>query len=118
MDQILPTEEDEQSAFVEWLETCGYKFSALPLSTYTKSWKIKTRNKRVGVRAGVPDMIVIVKNRLVFIEMKRIKKGVISDAQKEWIEELKKCVGVLVYVCYGFENAKEVIEKIKQKIGT
>jgi hypothetical protein len=105
------TEQQEQELLVEWLETRGYKFSALPLSTYTKSWAIKMRNKKMGVRAGVPDLMVIVKNQLIFIEMKREKRSVTSDFQKDWIEALNKCNGVGAFVCKGFDEARALIEK-------
>ena len=104
-------EEQEQQLLVEYLELKKIKFSALPLSTYTKSWKVKNRNKRIGVRAGIPDMLCIVNNRLIFIEMKKEKGGVLSDYQKSWIDELNKCEGVMAVVCKGFNEAKKVIDK-------
>lgn len=106
------TEEQEQEIFVEYLEKNKLKFSALPLSTFTKSWAVKNRNKKMGVRAGVPDMMIIVKNKLVFIEMKRKKTGKISDYQKSWLEELNKCEGVQAFVCYGYEESKKIIDNI------
>jgi len=108
------TEEQEQVILVNWLESNGYKFSALPLSTYTKNWGVKMKNKRMGVRAGVPDLMIIVNNRLVFIEMKRIKNSITSKFQKEWIESLNNCNGVGAFVCYGAEEAKVKIKMIKK----
>lgn len=105
------TEEQEQCLLVDWLELKKYKFSALPLSTYTKSWAIKMRNKKMGVRAGVPDMMIIINDKLVFIEMKRTKGGVVSEEQKEWIDSLSKC-GINARVCKGFDEAKKFIESI------
>lgn len=103
------TEEQEQIKFINWLEANNYKFSALPLSTFTRSWGVKMKNKRLGVRAGVPDLMVIVKNNLIFIEMKREKRGVVSKFQKEWIQALNKCIGVQAFVCAGFEQAKRIV---------
>ena len=105
------TEDEEQKLFVEWLEYQNIKFSALPMSTFTKSWAVKNRNKAMGVRAGVPDLMLIIKNILIFIEMKRTKGGQVSEYQKEWIDRLNKCDGVSAYVCYGFDEAKKVVEK-------
>jgi len=107
------TEEQEQEKFVIWLQEMKYKFSALPLSTYTKSWAVKMRNKRQGVRPGVPDLMIIVENFLVFIEMKRGDGGVISNFQKDWIEKLNSCTGVKAFVCAGAEEAKRKIRSIK-----
>jgi len=102
-------ENEEQKLLVKYLELKGYKFSALPLDTFTKSWSVKMRNKSIGVRAGVPDLMVIKENRLIFIEMKRSNGGVLSDYQKEWIKELNKCNKVEAYVCKGYEEAIEII---------
>lgn len=116
MSKNTPTllEDDEQKLLVEWLEKTrkDIKFSALPFSTFTKSWAVKTRNKQLGVRAGVPDMMLVVKNQLIFIEMKRKKVGVVRPNQQEWIDALNAC-GVKTFVCYGYDEAKEVIELIK-----
>jgi hypothetical protein len=108
-----PLEDDEQKLLVEWLEKTrkDIKFSALPLSTFTKSWSVKNRNKALGVRAGVPDMMLIIKKQLIFIEMKRKKVGVVRPNQQEWIDALNAC-GVKTFVCYGFDEAQKVIESI------
>jgi len=103
------SEQQEQEQLVKWLEYKHFKFSALPLSTFTKSWAIKIKNKKMGVRAGVPDLMVIVKNQLIFIEMKKTKGGVVSEFQDSWIKELNNCNGVKAFVCNGFEEAKKVI---------
>ena len=93
--QYIPTEQEEQELLVEWLEYKKIKFSALPLNTYTEHWSVKNRNKRIGVRSGVPDiMIILPTNKLVFIEMKRTSKSVLSENQKEWIKALNNCCGV------------------------
>jgi len=83
MNNSMQEEQIEQEALVKYLELKHIKFSALPLSTFTKSWGVKIRNKMMGVRPGVPDMMLIIKNKLLFIEMKRKKGGVVSQAQKE-----------------------------------
>jgi hypothetical protein len=111
---MIPSEEAEQVALVQWLELIGLKFSAIPNSTYTTSWKVKTRNTRTGLRPGLPDLLIALPGTgLVFIELKRQKKGVVSTAQREWIETLNACPGVAAHVCKGFEEAKTVIESYK-----
>jgi len=110
-----PLEDDEQAKFVQWLELKKYRFTAIPNSTYTKSWKQKAKNKRVGLRAGFPDMIVIVNNRLVAIELKRIyPPGKISDEQREWIDALNKC-GIKAMVCFGGDEAIKFIESVEKQ---
>ena len=106
------SEYEEQKAFVQYLEIKGYKFSALPLDTFTKSWSVRMKNKAIGVRAGVPDLMIIVKNNLIFIELKRTKGGVLSEYQKEWNKELNNCNGIFAYVANGCDEAIKIIESI------
>lgn len=113
-----PSEYDEQVAFVRWLTQQGYKFTAIPNSTKT-SYSQCAKNTATGLRAGLPDMLVIVKNSVVWIEMKKIDRkpkrggmGGVSIEQKEWIDALNECIGCSAHVCYGFKEAKELIEKL------
>lgn len=108
----IPTEDQEQAWFVEYLRVKGYKHFRVPSETYTKSIKQKVKNKRLGVVPGVPDLFVIVGDQLVAIEMKRTKHATVSDAQREWIEALKDA-GVMATVCYGYEQAVEFVEMIE-----
>ena len=116
----LLSEEQEQIAFVNWIEIKGIKFSAIPNSTYTKSWSVKNRNTRTGVRAGLPDLLIALPHKgLLFIEMKRVKRGVVSEAQKSWIEVLNTIPGVEAVVCLGCEAAIACVsEHIGDSIST
>lgn len=106
---MMPTEEVEQANFVHYLELKGLRFTAIPNSTYTKSWAIKNRNTRMGVRAGLPDLLVIVPGKVIFIEMKREKGGVLSLMQKEWIAALN-LAGTPAHVAKGCLEAINIIE--------
>lgn len=115
-----PTEANEQAAFVQYLALIGLKYSALPLSTYTTSQKQKALNARMGVRAGVPDMMVIIPperakgghGRLLFVEMKRTVGGTVSPHQKLWIEALNGIGdGVVAVVARGFDEARAATEQ-------
>lgn len=106
---MIPTEEVEQRIFVQYLELRGLKFTAIPNSTYTKSWSQKAKNTATGLRPGLPDLIVIVNNQVIWIEMKRAKGGVLSSAQKSWIEALNGA-GTPAYVCAGADAAIQIIE--------
>ena len=74
--------------------------------------KLEAANlKRQGVRAGVPDLCFPVALRGyhgMYIEMKA-GKNTITDAQGEWLELLSRN-GYYTAVCYGFENARRVID--------
>jgi hypothetical protein len=84
--KIIPSELDEQCTFVKWLEVKGLKFSAIPSSTYTTSWGVKMRNKRMGVRKGIPDLLVAIEGKcLIWVEMKRQSGTYPTDEQREWI---------------------------------
>ena len=118
MPSLIPSEHEEQVTFVEWLETKGYKFSAIPNGWFGNIGLIKKMQKE-GVRAGVPDMFIIVKDHLVWIEMKkkdlkpkRGGKGGVSDEQWRWIDALNRCDNCQAYVCYGADEAIKVIESI------
>ena len=113
---MIPLETDEQQAVVQYLELKGLKFSSIPNSTYTKSWKQKAKNKAEGLRAGLPDLLIVLPNLLLFIEMKRTKGGVVSPVQKEWIEALNKIDGVKAIVCKGADEAIENIETITKNL--
>lgn len=116
--RIVPSEHDEQCTFVEWLEVNGYKFSAIPNATWTSFSQAK-KNTAEGVRAGLPDILVIVNDHLVWIEMKRSDlkpkrggKGGVSLVQQGWIEALNRCANCQVYVCYGYVEAVDTIRSL------
>lgn len=121
MPSLIPTEHEEQCAFVEWLETKKLMFTAIPNATFT-GWSQQRKNKAEGVRPGLPDMLIIVNDHLIWIEMKRRDrkpkrggKGGISDEQWRWIDALNRCENTQVYVTYGAKEAIEVIEKYLTK---
>lgn len=110
----LPTvsEDVEQSNFVQWLEIKGYKYTAIPNSTYTKSWMQKAKNHRLGLRAGFPDLVVIAEGKFMAIEMKRVtgsNNG--TPAQREWIEALS-AAGVPAAICKGCEAAIAFVQGV------
>lgn len=104
MSLVIPTEQVEQQNLVRWLDAKGYKYTAIPNSTYTKSWQQKRRNTAMGLRAGFPDMVVIANGVFMCIELKRLKGGALSTFQKDWIEQLR-AAGVPTGVCKGAHEA-------------
>jgi hypothetical protein len=112
----VPTEDLEQQTFVQWLELKGLPFTAIPNSTYTTSWKQKAKNTRTGLRPGLPDILVVLPySCLVFVEMKRVKRGVLSPAQAQWIETLNTVPNVQAYVAKGGLEAISIIERLLGK---
>lgn len=120
-DLPVPTEAEEQMAFVDWLELCGLRFSHVPMSTFTKHMSVKMQNHRLGVRAGVPDMLVLISpqrskdhhGHLIWVEMKRRKGGTVSHEQREWIEAFLELdsPNIDAVVARGWDEAREAIVK-------
>lgn len=97
-------------------------YSHIPQETFTKSWVTKNKNKAMGVRAGVPDMLIVFPNTVLFLELKRLKGGKVSDAQKAWIEAFNRIEAGTAYtqgrsqvsavVACGFDEAKTAIDNL------
>jgi hypothetical protein len=114
-----PTEEQEQTAVVQYLELLKDQgkvllFSAVPNNTYTRSWNQKRKQYAEGVRKGVPDLIIVTPSKVLFLEMKRERGGYPRPEQREWLEALNGKEVVSTWAG-GFDEAKE---KIDQVIGT
>lgn len=118
-------EEDELTkqvaSYLEVLKTTGkvQVYSHIPNSTFTSSWSVKNRNKSMGVRPGVPDMLIVFNNNILFLELKKEKGGVLSPYQKEWIQSLNKVEEPYLYsskrfivakVACGWLEAKQAID--------
>ena len=112
--RVIPTEEEECIALVEFLERSKIKYSHLAQSTYSTSWPVKMRNKRMGVKRGVPDYLIILPESagLLFIEMKRKNRGRVSPEQKEWLKSLNMLNGVEATVAYGADEAIAIIDQL------
>jgi hypothetical protein len=65
--------------------------------------------KAEGWKVGVPDYLVILKDKVVFIELKRIKGGTVSPEQKQWIEAINQAGGHAA-VCKGATEAIKYVE--------
>jgi hypothetical protein len=103
----IPTEHEEQRELVRWFRQThrGVRIFAIP-NGGQRSIAAATRLKIEGVSAGVPDLFIPAWR--LWVEMKRIKGGVLSAEQKDWLKYLEE-VGYCVKVCKGAEAAKEQI---------
>lgn len=118
MPSLINSEDVEQERFVNWLDAKGYKFSSIPNGA-SRSIAFAMKLKRTGFRPGLPDLLIIVKGHLVWIEMKRSDRkpkrggsGGISSEQRMWIDALNNCENSQAYVCYSSEEAQKVIESL------
>jgi len=103
----IPTEHEEQREFVSWFRKTHdpVRIMAIPNGGYrskTQGMKLKAE----GVSAGVPDLYI--PEWHLWIEMKRVKGGSVSAAQKDWHQYLRS-IGDTVEVCRGCDAAKESI---------
>ena len=115
---LIPKEIDEQAMvcqYLELLKTRGHKiiYTATAQSTYTKSWSQKAQNKKLGVHRGLPDLVVIIDDTLVFLEIKRLKMSTTSAEQKVWNQHLKES-GNHAYICKGASEAINILNDIIQ----
>lgn len=110
----VKSEHAETVDFAEWLFYMQAQgkidlYSKIAHETYTKSWSIKRKNKTEGVKPGVPDFIVVVNGWVLFPELKRMKGGVVSPEQKEWILKLQNKQTAAI-VAKGASEAIKFIE--------
>lgn len=108
----LPSEDQEQAIFVEWLRRKGYKHFRVPSETFTRSWKQKAKNKRLGVVRGVPDLFVFAHGKSMAIEMKRKSRSAkATPEQREWLEFLAG-YGFASAVCHGADEAMQFVNEV------
>ena len=104
------SEADEQIAVVEYCEYRRIPVYHVP-NEAKRSPQAGLYMRRMGLRAGVPDLCIPVakgKYHSLYIEMKA-EKGKITDHQRTWIELLRK-QGMCAYVCYGAGDAISLID--------
>lgn len=114
---IIRSEEEECIALVAYLDMLQNQkkitmYTHIPNETYTVSWNQKRKNKAMGVRRGFPDYVIVTPRVLIFLEMKREHGGVVSPAQREWVEALDDQSNTFARVCNGFRDAETVLKKI------
>lgn len=108
----VPLEAKEQEAIFKWARANQTDIPELQLLNASLSGVRLTRGlsvkmKKQGMRKGYPDLFVpVARNGYhgLFIELKRLKGGVVSPEQKEWIARLRE-QGYLALVCKGHRAA-------------
>ena len=111
-----PTEAEEQRALFKLCAVLSGRYPELALLHHipnggSRNAAEAANLKRQGVKAGVPDIFLPVARKGyhgLYIELKRQEGGRLSDAQKWWIERLRR-QGYAVYVCKGARAAARVI---------
>ena len=109
------SEDGEQLALFQWIALSGHK----ELRWLHHSPNGGSRNKRegakfkaMGVKRGFPDLTLPLPCRQyagLFIELKKVKGGVTSNEQVDWIMYLNSA-GYYATVCKGWLEAKSCLE--------
>jgi hypothetical protein len=127
------SEEQEQKKVVQYLEILKrqnkilFYFSTMnenkqSYANRSVAIKIENKAKSMGKQAGVSDLVIILKERVLFIEMKKaprkLKSGKlsiagikVSDYQKSFLNAVNSSDVCAGFVCYGFDEARKIIEK-------
>lgn len=122
-----PLEDEEQIALVQYLKLKKLFYFAVPNGAYLAGSKLQRakqmqRLKSQGLIDGVSDIIVLLEDKILFIEMKRrpkiLKSGKesvshtsISKEQKIFLESVGKFKYAESTVAYGAKQAIEFINK-------
>ena len=116
-------EANEQEALFRWAAFVRGRFPEIDLLYHIPNGGSRNRLeaanlKRQGVKAGVPDLCLPVARggfHGLYIEMK-YGKNKPSKNQKQWLSDLRK-QGYAAEVCYGWEQAAEMITKYLEMRG-
>ena len=128
MSSIIPSEEEEQQAFVQWLTINKIPHFHCPneIGGQTRSLKLRAiKMKKMGVSKGVPDLFVFIPvtginghidaYQPIAIEMKRAKNSTTSKEQKDWLKIIG-LAGIPCAVCKGAEKAIEFVNSAIKEI--
>lgn len=88
----------------------GIRFYAIPNGGHRNKWEA-AKLKRCGVQSGVPDICIPIPSgsyHALYLEIKRVKGGKVSDNQILWLSYLRE-KGYYADVGYGFDEAKDII---------
>lgn len=112
----MTAEEMLQIQVIDWAYYNTWKYPQLELMFHVanegKRSKVQgVKLKRMGLKRGVPDLILPCGNGKysgLYIELKT-EKGRPTTEQKAWIKKLLKA-GNYAKICYGFEDATSTIQ--------
>lgn len=107
---LMASEETEQTIFVNWFRD-NYPeciIFAIP-NGGSRNLKEAVNLKKSGVLKGTPDLCILLLNKIIFIEMKKRKGGVVSKEQKDFIAKAQ-ILSHKVFVAKGYEEAKEIVK--------
>lgn len=110
MRSSIPTELTEQIKLCVWMTKHDIDHYAIP-NGGRRNLVEGANLKRSGMQKGFPDLGIPIPTKSypgLYLEVKRVEDGVISEEQHYWIDKLRKR-GYRVEVCYGAEEGKAYI---------
>ena len=113
----IASEHEEQKTFCKYLDARKIKYFAIPNANAMSfkdrnvAMRVATKLKAEGVKRGIPDMAILLPNKILFVEMKRRQGGTVSKEQKQWIEYLNTLCYAEATVCKGAIEAIKAIEE-------
>lgn len=122
--QLTGSEDEEQQKVIRWAQLMCNAYPDLELLYHVPNGGSRNKAeaaklKRMGVRAGVPDLVLPSPHAGyagLYIEMK-VGENRTSKSQREWLEKLE-LQGYLTMVCYGGNEAIDVLEEYVKAPGT
>lgn len=113
--QYKSSEEIEQVSLFEWAAFMENRIPELRLMYHVPNEGKRTvtagaRLRKAGLKSGVPDIALpVARGQYIglYIEMK-YGSNKLTKNQEKWLEDLKE-QGHMTAVCYGWEQAKDVI---------
>ena len=111
------SEDEEQIALFRWTEYQKNRVPELELLFHIpnegkRSPQVGSKMKKMGMKAGVPDLFFPVprgKYHGLFIELKA-GKGRATENQKAWLKRLSR-QGYCAAICYGWQEAANCIQE-------
>lgn len=109
-DTVLSSESLEQTAVVNYCDFRNIPVFHIP-NGGSRNKKEAKNLKKQGVKAGVPDLCIPIARHGfhgLYIEMK-YGTNKLTEKQAEWLELLNDN-GYKAVVCYGYDEAKQIID--------
>ena len=118
---MIPTERQEQIKLHQYCKLKKFNSFSVPNGGSRNMFEAKNL-KAEGATAGVSDYIILLKNKILFIELKRqgkiLKSGKISHSnskiskeQQEFLDKVNKYPYSVGKICYGFNEAVQFINE-------
>lgn len=107
-----PHEHVEMVALARWLDMRRLVWCHPP-NEAKRSFAVAARLRAEGLKTGVPDVLIFTPptaqpGRGVALELKRKVGGVVSDDQRRWLEDLRRC-GWVTLVARGADEAIKLL---------